>query len=187
MGMYLQNALSVSQLYGSLGLIPLFMFWVYLMWLAVLFGLEVSSVLQHLHGRPLGDVKERPPEPALVDPAAVTLIMKRIAEGFEAGQPTSVEQISESTDLPPLLVERIIVQLVSAGLIHRLADSDNEVILSRPPEAIPVARLLDVGFGLANRELRAKAAAGLFSRLRAAQQQVAANAHLGSLLDRTTP
>ena len=46
MGVYLQNALAIGQLYGSLGLVPLFMFWVYLMWLAVLFGLEVSAVLQ---------------------------------------------------------------------------------------------------------------------------------------------
>ena len=46
LGAYLQNALSLSQLYGSLGLIPLFMFWVYLMWLVVLFGLEVSAILE---------------------------------------------------------------------------------------------------------------------------------------------
>ena len=37
MGAYLQRALTISQLYGSLGLVPLFMFWVYLMWLVILF------------------------------------------------------------------------------------------------------------------------------------------------------
>ena len=46
--LYLGKAFAVSQLYGSLGLVPLFMFWVYLMWLAVLFGLEVCAMLQGL-------------------------------------------------------------------------------------------------------------------------------------------
>lgn len=59
---YLQNAFSISQLYGSLGLVPLFMFWVYLMWLAVLFGLEVSATLQALRGREWEEMK--PPAPS---------------------------------------------------------------------------------------------------------------------------
>ncbi|MFO1093951.1 MAG: YihY/virulence factor BrkB family protein [Planctomycetaceae bacterium] len=41
LGAYLSNAFSINHLYGSLGTVPLFMFWVYLMWLFILFGLEV--------------------------------------------------------------------------------------------------------------------------------------------------
>ncbi|MHC4711052.1 MAG: YhjD/YihY/BrkB family envelope integrity protein, partial [Planctomycetota bacterium] len=36
LGAYFANAVSFGQLYGSLGLIPVFMFWVYVMWLIVL-------------------------------------------------------------------------------------------------------------------------------------------------------
>ena len=56
---YISNAFAISQLYGSLGLVPLFMFWVYLMWLIVLFGIEVSATLQSLHGEDLDVVKQR--------------------------------------------------------------------------------------------------------------------------------
>lgn len=56
LGAYLGSAFSINQLYGYLGLVPLFMFWVYLMWLAVLFGLQVSATLQMLHGRSLDEV-----------------------------------------------------------------------------------------------------------------------------------
>lgn len=56
---YLGNAFAVSQLYGSLGLVPLFMFWVYLMWLAILFGLEVCAILQALGGRELAEVQPK--------------------------------------------------------------------------------------------------------------------------------
>ena len=56
LGAYLGNVFAINQLYGSLGLVPLFMFWVYLMWLAVLFGLEVAATLQMLHGRSLDEI-----------------------------------------------------------------------------------------------------------------------------------
>ena len=112
MGMYLQNAMSISQLYGSLGLIPLFMFWVYLMWLAVLFGLQVSSTLQHLRGRQLAELEARRGEPAIVDPAMVAVIMRRIAEEFTAGRATSIDQAADTTDLPHATVERIFDRLV---------------------------------------------------------------------------
>src|SRR5690606_5390189 len=37
-GLYVSRALPYSALYGSLGLIPLFLFWVYITWVVVLFG-----------------------------------------------------------------------------------------------------------------------------------------------------
>jgi membrane protein len=182
MGLYLQNALSISQLYGSLGLIPLFMFWVYLMWLAVLFGLEVSAILQHLRGRRLAELQERRSDPALVEPAMVTLIMKQIAQGFAAGRATTLEQVAETTQLPPPIVERILDRLAVAGWLHRLSEPEESVTLSRPPETIPVRRLLDVGFALVERDTRDDGDARLLDELRAAQQQAAGDAHLGSLL-----
>ena len=48
LGTYFAKAVTLGQLYGSLGLIPVFMFWVYVMWLVILFGLEVSAMLQML-------------------------------------------------------------------------------------------------------------------------------------------
>ena len=46
---YLSEAVPYS-LYGSLGLIPLFLFWIYLTWLVVLFGLILTYTLQALGG-----------------------------------------------------------------------------------------------------------------------------------------
>ncbi len=51
LGAYMANAFGVSSLYGSLGLIPVFMFWMYLMWMFVLVGLEVAALVQMLRGR----------------------------------------------------------------------------------------------------------------------------------------
>tara|TARA_B100001964_G_C13866959_1_gene436967 strand:+ start:156 stop:503 length:348 start_codon:yes stop_codon:yes gene_type:complete len=48
LGLYVNNALSLRHMYGSLGLVPVFMFWVYLMWLFILLGLQVSAILQQV-------------------------------------------------------------------------------------------------------------------------------------------
>jgi len=46
--LYIDGAVRSSPLGGSLGFVPVFMFWMYLMWLAVLYGLEITMVSQRL-------------------------------------------------------------------------------------------------------------------------------------------
>ncbi|MBC8870965.1 MAG: YihY family inner membrane protein [Planctomycetes bacterium] len=183
MGMYLANALSISQLYGSLGLIPLFMFWVYLMWLAVLFGLQVSSTLQHLHGRQLAELEQQQRDSTIIDPAVVPVIMKAIGERFREGQTTSIQHIASVTGLPDTVTERIVDQLAVAGLLHRVADSDRNIALSRPPQEIPVQQLLDIAFKSADLAVDEPGASQLLDSLRAAQKDATAGATLATLLD----
>jgi membrane protein len=45
-GFYVRIFMPYSQLYGSLALIPLFLFWLYMIWWIVLFGLEVAAFRQ---------------------------------------------------------------------------------------------------------------------------------------------
>jgi membrane protein len=48
---YFNHAISLKQMYGSLGLLPIFMFWLYLMWLIVLLGLQIASILESVSDR----------------------------------------------------------------------------------------------------------------------------------------
>jgi membrane protein len=183
MGMYLQHALAIGQLYGSLGLVPLFMFWVYLMWLVVLFGLQVSSTLQNLRGRQLAEVERRRHEFAIVDPAAVALMMKLVAESFAVGRSTTVEEIARAMDLPAGIVERIVERLVEHQLVHRLAEPENSITLSRPPEAITIRSLLEVAHRIADRDVEDAKSVQLLEQFRQAQASAAGDRHLASLLE----
>jgi membrane protein len=184
LGLYFQKALSLSQLYGSLGLIPLFMFWVYLMWLAVLFGLQVSASLQHLHGRRVAELQEqRRWESALIDPAVVVMIMERIAAGFMQGQTTTVEQIARTTGLTEPVVDRLLAGLVHAEMVHRVADAESSVALRRPPEEIPLDQLLEIAFQSAQRDGGGDASHRLLEQLHVAQKVAAAHATLRTLLE----
>lgn len=61
LALYIEGAVRSSPLGGSLGFVPVFMFWMYMMWLSVLYGLEITMVSQRL-----GDLRtrERFTEPA---------------------------------------------------------------------------------------------------------------------------
>lgn len=179
MGIYLQNAMSISQLYGSLGLIPLFMFWVYLMWLAVLFGLQVSAILQHLRGRRLAEMEARDRATAMIEPAMITVLMKQIALGFEKGRGTDDERLADATGVPPAAVEQILGKLAERELIHRLADREDMVSLSCPPESIRLAHLLDIAFAMVDHEVED---GELVEQLRTAQRDSVGNATLQDLL-----
>jgi membrane protein len=58
LGLYFSHAMSLQHIYGSLGLVPVFMFWLYLMWLVILLGLQVAAIL-HQVGPRMGSSSRR--------------------------------------------------------------------------------------------------------------------------------
>jgi membrane protein len=184
LGLYLQNALSLSQLYGSLGLIPLFMFWVYLMWLAVLFGLQVSSTLQHLRGRQLAEMQQQRQQSLVVDPGMIVVLMQHVAQLFRQGQSTNIESIARATKLSEAVTERMVNRLVEANMLRRLNEMDHQVVLARPADTISIRELLEIAYAAVDRELgQQPEATQLLRRLRDAQANAVTDTNLQSLLD----
>ena len=85
-GLYVSRALPYLKLYGAIGLIPLFLFWLYLNWLIVLFGLEIAFTLQGMKGRVF---ERKDPRGALVsaDPLWLLPLMAAIARGSRGASP----------------------------------------------------------------------------------------------------
>ena len=181
LGAYLTNAIPVNLLYGTLGLIPLFMLWVYLMWLVVLFGLEVAAILQQLAGRTLEEIELRRPAGGVVDPGAVLTVMEVVAGRFRQSLSSTGERITEETGLPASTVEAMLQRLVEAAVLHRLEGEAGEVSLARPPESISAAELMDIGFALAD-EGGIDRKPVILQHLRDAQRALAARRTLANLL-----
>jgi YihY family inner membrane protein len=160
-GLYLSNAFGVSALYGSLGLIPLFMFWVYLMWLAILFGAELAALMQAIRGRnrETGVIQQLSPEAMLV-------AMRTIAERFRRGESVPLGELAGIAHLPTLVASAMVDRLEDEGYVRRVGD-DNGVMLARPAESIELARILDAAWSSAD---RGKPADALTVRLRDAQR-----------------
>ncbi len=186
LGVYLNYGFMVGQLYGSLGLIPLFMIWVYLMWLAVLFGLEVAAILEALPGRQLEELERERKSESLVDPAAVVAVMEVIGQRFAAGQPTTLVQVCEQTGLPEQAASRMFSGLVLENLLHRLDGPTDTVALSRPPESITGVELLEVAFRLVDSGQPATGSR-LLDRLRQVQRDLVATTTLAGLVEQRQP
>lgn len=170
LGAYMANAFSVSRLYGSLGLIPLFMFWVYVMWLVVLFGLQISALLQALEAR--GKVRA---VAALgrtsLEPALAAAVMEQIVHGFVSGRHATLESLAEACGIDLPAAQRIVDALVQAKLAIQ-PTPEGPVLPARDPSAIRADEPLEAGFVLAD-DGRHGASRGVLRTLREAQRRAA--------------
>jgi DNA-binding IscR family transcriptional regulator len=155
------------------------MFWVYVMWLIVLFGLEVSASLQMLGGRRRLEEIESRERTGLVDPTSVLLVTQYVARQFELSQPTTAREVADEVALPESTVVQMIEQLIAAGILHRLDRDDGAVSLARPPDQVSADELIEIGYRLADEGVERRSA--LIERLRDAQKSLAGQITLANL------
>ncbi len=185
--LYVKKAVSYSALYGSLGLVPLFLLWLYLTWLIVLFGLEITYTLQAMRGREFEKEAARLDQRRVYDPQWLIPMMTRIGFGFCQGHVSRPEDLAQHLGLPEPAVAQMAQQLQDAQLIHAVAGDDDETTgytLARPPEDITLHRLLELGQALSlNGQGRDDDPAWtVLSRLAEAQRVAVADLTLASVL-----
>jgi membrane protein len=139
-GLYLQNAFGISALYGSLGLIPLFMFWVYLMWLVILFGAEVAALLQAIRRRERAGTPQH-----VVDAEAFVRTLALVADHFRKGETTSFAELADAVRLPSPALSLVVDRLEDAGFLRRVGDAD-ALTLGRPADSIPMRDVLAIAW-----------------------------------------
>ena len=132
-------------LYGSLGLIPLFLLWVYFLWLVVLYGLEITSMLQIVGGRMDKGMPVRGELPPMVEPAGVIPLMQVVAERFDKGLSTEPEHIVEATRFNRRAVDVMLAALTEEILLHFVdRGAGAAYALARPPDRITTGELLRI-------------------------------------------
>lgn len=180
LGEFVGHAVAVKSLFSSLGMIPLLMYWAYLMWLAVLFGLEVAATLQTLRGRQIEELKPQKIDPGVVDPTSILELMGHAATCFRKGQPVTRRALAEHIGVTEPVVTIMIEKLLSGGLLHRVAGDDNAVTLAKPPDLIMADELLDISFSMTDGPASERRFA-IVDRLRQAQKMLASQVTLASL------
>ena len=119
-GLYVSRALPYLKLYGAIGLIPLFLFWLYVNWLIVLFGLEIAFTLQAMKGR-VFEHKNLRGALTSADPQWLVPVMAAIARGFAGGQPVGRQALAEELELRLESVAELVERLEADDeLGHRL-------------------------------------------------------------------
>ena len=186
--LYVSKALSYSQVYGALSIIPLFLVGTYFSWLIMLLGAQVAYAYQnrqsYLQEKQAEGVSQRGRE------FVALRVMTRVAQCFQRGEkPPGVNAIASALGVPTRLVSHVVQPMIQARLLVEAIDREIGYTPARPLDQITaheVLQSLRVGQGheLETSDDGALAVVrGSFDKIGEVERGAAANVTLKQLVD----
>ena len=187
--LYVSRVVSNSKIYGSLGLVPVFMAGVYFSWLILLFGAQIAYAFQnrrsYLQDKLIENVSQRGRE------FIALRLMTCIGQRFHSGQPPlSPQNIALELDIPSRLVQQVMQSLLAARLVVETGGSEPGYAPARPLDTINAHHVLHAlrsGTGqelpLRDGPVRAEVY-GEFARIETAEREAASALSLLALVTR---
>jgi len=136
-----------SSVYGLLALIPITVLWIYITWLIVLFGLQLTFTTQHLQTLDAAEIASSRKREDFFIAGDLTLIniVALIADSFEKNNaPVETSVISSRLNLPPEFCEKILGILVTKGIIIKASEPKVGYAPAKNPEKIKLSDIADV-------------------------------------------
>jgi membrane protein len=187
--LYVSRVVSNSKIYGSLGLVPVFMIGLYFSWLILLFGAQVAYAFQnrasYFEEKQIENINQRGRE------FVALRLMTCVGQHFVRGEPPpSAVEIGEALAVPTRLVQQIMQTLSAARLVTETAGAEAAYMPARPLETITCHDILlalraSLGQELATRDEPARSEVyGEFHRIEEAERQAAASVTMLALVNR---
>ncbi len=137
-----------STVYGVMALVPMTVFWIYITWLTVLFGLQLTFTTQHLKSLDAAEIAatQKTEEYFIANDLTAINIVREIAAAFEANQaPVSPEVICSKLNMPAEFGDKILDHLVDSKLIAKTSEPKVGFLPVKDPANI---RLSDIAEAL---------------------------------------
>ena len=188
--LFASRVVTYSKIYGSLGLVPVFMVGLYLSWVILLFGAQVAYAFQnrasYLQEKLVESVNQRTKE------FIALRLMTLVGQCFQRGDaPATLQQMSLEIGIPTKLVQQVLQPLIAARLITEIVGATGHAFTpARPLEDINahhVLRAMRVGQGqeTATRDEPVRTEVlGEFARIEEAERAAASRITLASLVQR---
>jgi len=187
--LYVSRVVTYSKMYGSLGLVPVFMAGLYLSWLILLFGAQVAYAFQnrksYLQEKLVENVNQRGRE------FIALRLMTCIGQRFQLGQPpVTLQEISAELGVPSKLAQQVLQTLLAARLVVETNGGESAYTPARPLEAINAHHVLlamraGTGQELLSRDEPVRAEIfGEFARIEEAEKQAASAITMLALVHR---
>jgi membrane protein len=183
-GLYVTELIPYSQVYGVLGLIPLGVFWIFITWLIVLFGLQLTFTTQHLKSLDAAEIAaaKKTEEYFIANDLTVINIVREVAAAFEQNNaPVEAEVISSKLNIPAEFGEKILNHLVGSGIIVKSSEPQVGFIPAKDPAHI---RLSDIAEAVAKAGF-AQGAAESLEQIAQSQRNALASYNLKQILNTT--
>ncbi|MGE0480822.1 MAG: YhjD/YihY/BrkB family envelope integrity protein [Phycisphaerae bacterium] len=141
--LYVERFVVKGNLYGILGVLPLFFLWLNLSWLIFLFGAELAYTTANL--KRMEQVED---DAVIVLTTADALAAAvAVARPYGAGAgPVALEQIIEATGLSNTAVRRLVERLATDGVLCSVrGEALDRYVLARPAAHIRIGDVLAIG------------------------------------------
>lgn len=152
-GLYVTKLIPYSQVYGVLGLIPLGVFWIFITWFIVLFGLQLTFTTQHLKTLDAAeiDAARKTEDYFIANDLTAINIVREIAAAFENNNaPVEPQVICSKLNIPAEFSDKILGHLVGSGLIVKTSEPKVGFVPAKDPVNIRLSDIADavakVGF-----------------------------------------
>jgi membrane protein len=146
---------SYNALYGTLGLFPLFLIWLYVLWIIVLGGAELAYATQNLRTlvavRTAESSEPQKHREHVTNPLIGLELYAPIARRFKAGEGSMPEPVlTQRSGYSAALVREVVDQMAERGLVVVVEDEEGEraVMPSKQLDDIDLLALVETFFDL---------------------------------------
>ena len=141
-GIYVTKLVATGNLYGALGLLPLFLIWLNLSWTIFLYGAELANVAANLSNLKMAQVASD----THVRPAELLAVTIAVVQPFQHGRgPVGAAQIAAALALPRDKVDLLLDRLISLQLLCAVqTDEGTAFVPSRPADKMRLGQILDI-------------------------------------------
>jgi membrane protein len=125
-----------------LGLIPLGVFWIFVTWYIVLFGLQLTFTTQHLQSLDADEIvtAKETEEYFIANDLTAINIVREIALAFKKNDgPAEAEVICSKLNLPAEFGEKILDHLVASGIIMKTSEPKLGFVPAKEPANIKLS------------------------------------------------
>jgi membrane protein len=140
---FIATSTQYAAIYSSFAILVLFLIWLYLSWLVLLVGADVSFYLAHPE-----HLFALPGEPRLSNRMRERLalaVMYEVGRRFLLGDaPATVQALTRQLAVPTYMVRIVLDALVGAGFLARSADEPPAFLPARALDGVPVAEVLGI-------------------------------------------
>jgi membrane protein len=133
--------------YGVMALIPMTVVWIYITWLTVLFGLNMTYTTQHLKTLDSAEIKtpRKTEQHFIANDMTIINVVREIAEAFEDNQvPVPPDAICSKLSIPAELGQKILDRLVDNRVIVKTSEPEVGFLPARDPARIKLSDIAEV-------------------------------------------
>jgi len=141
-GLYVTKYAHFDRIYGILGTLPAFLMWIYISWVIVLFGAEVTFTFQY-HRLEQEEKEVLPGDPTYNLYYAVRAVLA-LRDHFQGGKgPLSVVELANRLNVTYALMDEILLKLREAKFVASVDEAREQFLPARDLEQVTLREIVE--------------------------------------------